>query len=178
MMSLIHPSIHDDNIHNFVFHVLNCIITCTHVCPCVQPSVSPRASPPPTAPKTHSKPRPPHSASPSLSVESHSHMGSLRHTLGSPDSQYSDREVAGPETVIGEAPGAMGPTHGTRGGVSHKIQQLLNTLKRPRKNRRPVEEYYHDDEMPSQSAPHTSNLTVLYSPPPSPPLSLSFSCCG
>jgi hypothetical protein len=31
------------------------------------------------------------------------------------------------------------------GGVSHKIQQLLNTLKRPKKNRRPIEEYFRDD---------------------------------
>ena len=33
-----------------------------------------------------------------------------------------------------------------RGGVSHKIQQLLNTLKRPKKHARAVEEYYMDDE--------------------------------
>ena len=35
---------------------------------------------------------------------------------------------------------------GGQGGVSHKIQQLLNTLKRPKKNRRPIEEYYTDDD--------------------------------
>ena len=40
----------------------------------------------------------------------------------------------------------MVPTHGSKGGVSHKIQQLLNTLKRPRKNRKAIEDYYHDDE--------------------------------
>lgn len=74
-------------------------------------------------------------------------MGSLRHTLGSPDSAHS----AGPETVLGEAPeGMIGPTQISHGGVSHKIQQLLNTLKRPRKNRRPVEEYYHEDEIPGE----------------------------
>ena len=32
-----------------------------------------------------------------------------------------------------------------KGGVSHKIQQLLNTLKRPKKIRRPIEEYFRDD---------------------------------
>ena len=35
--------------------------------------------------------------------------------------------------------GAQGP------GVSHKIQQLLNTLKRPKKNRKPIEQYYTED---------------------------------
>ncbi len=30
-------------------------------------------------------------------------------------------------------------------GVSHKIQQLLNTLKRPKKNRKPIEQYYTED---------------------------------
>ena len=40
---------------------------------------------------------------------------------------------------------AVAPTHGSKGGVSHKIQQLLNTLKRPKKNRRPIEEYYQDE---------------------------------
>ena len=40
----------------------------------------------------------------------------------------------------------MAPAHGGKGGVSHKIQQLLNTLKRPKKNRRPIEDYYHDDD--------------------------------
>lgn len=37
-----------------------------------------------------------------------------------------------------------------KGGVSHKIQQLLNTLKRPKKNRRPIEEYFRDDETERQ----------------------------
>lgn len=41
---------------------------------------------------------------------------------------------------------AVAPTHGSKGGVSHKIQQLLNTLKRPKKNRRPIEEYYQDED--------------------------------
>lgn len=76
-------------------------------------------------------------------------MGSLRHTLGSPEYTAD----LGPETVLADIPGAAmaAPAHGSRGGVSHKIQQLLNTLKRPRKNRRPVEDYYHDDEVPSKS---------------------------
>ena len=46
---------------------------------------------------------------------------------------------AGPETVLDSTPGA-------KGGVSQKIQQLLNTLKRPKKNRRPIEEYYQDQD--------------------------------
>lgn len=76
-------------------------------------------------------------------------MGSLRHPLGSPDysSPLDYSQELGPETVVGDTPMA-GPAHGSRGGVSHKIQQLLNTLKRPRKNRKPVEDYYHDDEAP------------------------------
>jgi hypothetical protein len=37
------------------------------------------------------------------------------------------------------------PSDSRGGGVSHKIQQLLNTLKRPKKNRRPIEEYFRDD---------------------------------
>ena len=41
----------------------------------------------------------------------------------------------------------VAPTHGSKGGVSHKIQQLLNTLKRPKKNRRPIEEYYQEEDM-------------------------------
>ena len=125
-----------------VTHVCSVIPTCTYMSTHVQ--ASPRASPPPTAPKHPKQPRPP----PSSAVESHSHMGSLRHTLGSPDSAHS---AGGPETVLAETPGNMiGPAHGSHGGVSHKIQQLLNTLKRPRKNRRPVEEYYHDDEAPGE----------------------------
>ena len=40
----------------------------------------------------------------------------------------------------------MAPAHDGKGGVSHKIQQLLNTLKRPKKNRRPIEDYYQDDD--------------------------------
>ncbi len=53
----------------------------------------------------------------------------------------------GPETVLDDVPPPlMAPTHGAKGGVSHKIQQLLNTLKRPRKNRKPIEDYYMDDE--------------------------------
>ena len=53
--------------------------------------------------------------------------------------------VAGPETVLDEVP-MMGPSHVGKAGVSHKIQQLLNTLKRPKKSRRPIEEYYQEDE--------------------------------
>ncbi len=86
--------------------------------------------------------------SPESTGSSSPHMGSLRHPLGSSLEMPQD---FGPETVLGEAPppeAPLGPTHGSRGGVSHKIQQLLNTLKRPRKNRRPVEDYYHDDEEP------------------------------
>lgn len=45
---------------------------------------------------------------------------------------------------------AVAPTHGSKGGVSHKIQQLLNTLKRPKKNRRPIEEYYQDEDGASE----------------------------
>ena len=45
----------------------------------------------------------------------------------------------GPETVLSSAPGG-------KGGVSQKIQQLLNTLKRPKKNKRPIEEYYQEDK--------------------------------
>ena len=47
--------------------------------------------------------------------------------------------MTGPETVLSSAPGG-------KGGVSQKIQQLLNTLKRPKKNRRPIEEYYQDQD--------------------------------
>ena len=75
-------------------------------------------------------------------------MGSLRHPLGGGSPEMPTE--LGPETVLGDPPqtAPLGPAHGSRGGVSHKIQQLLNTLKRPRKNRRPVEDYYHDDEEP------------------------------
>ena len=48
----------------------------------------------------------------------------------------------------------MGPAHDGKGGVSHKIQQLLNTLRRPRKNRRPIEEYYLDED-DAGTHPHT-----------------------
>lgn len=55
-----------------------------------------------------------------------------------------------PETMVtGETP-AVAPAYSSHGGVSHKIQQLLNTLKRPRKSRKPVEDYYHDDEVPGE----------------------------
>ena len=43
--------------------------------------------------------------------------------------------------------GGGGGAGAAKGGVSHKIQQLLNTLKRPKKNRRPIEEYFRDDEI-------------------------------
>ena len=63
----------------------------------------------------------------------------------------------------------MGPAHGGKGGVSHKIQQLLNTLKRPKKNRRPIEDYYHDDES-GMCVCVSSNIllsfTSLLLPPP------------
>ena len=53
----------------------------------------------------------------------------------------------GPETLLDDLSSPiMAPAHGGKGGVSHKIQQLLNTLKRPKKNRRPIEDYYLDDE--------------------------------
>ncbi len=70
-------------------------------------------------------------------------MGSLRHPLGSAESSVS----RGQETIIGGNP-VIGPAHTSQGGVSHKIQQLLNTLKRPRKNKKPVEDYYQDDDTP------------------------------
>lgn len=105
--------------------------------PNAQSTASPRTSPPPTAPK--SKPRPPPS-----SATDHAHMGSLRHPLGSPE---SPPEYVGPEAMVMAERPVIGPAHTSQGGVSHKIQQLLNTLKRPRKNRRPVEDYYHDDEV-------------------------------
>ena len=54
------------------------------------------------------------------------------------------------QSLLGAAAGGIGPSHGGIGGVSHKIQQLVNTLKRPRKNRRPIEEYYQDDENSSE----------------------------
>ena len=74
--------------------------------------------------------------------------------------------------MIGESPAAAPPAYGGHGGVSHKIQQLLNTLKRPRKNRRPVEEYYHDDEAPGENArspPRLANApdNLLLIPPAS-----------
>jgi len=46
--------------------------------------------------------------------------------------------------VFEEPPAVMGPSG--VGGVSSKIQQLLNTLKRPKKNKKPIEQYYQDDE--------------------------------
>ena len=61
----------------------------------------------------------------------------------------------------------MGPAHDGKGGVSHKIQQLLNTLRRPRKNRRPIEEYYLDEDDAgthpltlTPSHPHTLTLCL------------------
>ena len=53
--------------------------------------------------------------------------------------QVLDGAMAGPETMIDATPSG-------KGGVSQKIQQLLNTLKRPKKNRRPIEEYYLDQD--------------------------------
>ncbi len=115
----------------------------------MQYATPPRTSPPPTAPKTHPKPHP---APPSGEAPPY-HMGSLRHTLGSPEAAND----FGPETVLGDS-SAIVPTHSSTGGVSHKIQQLLNTLKRPRKNRRPVEEYYHDNE----EAPGEHYISALH----------------
>ena len=43
--------------------------------------------------------------------------------------------------------GGGGGPGAAKGGVSHKIQQLLNTLKRPKKNRRPIEEYFKDEDI-------------------------------
>ena len=61
---------------------------------------------------------------------------------------------------------AMAPAHGGKGGVSHKIQQLLNTLKRPKKNRRPIEDYYHDDESGMCVCVSSNILLSFTSPPP------------
>ena len=60
-----------------------------------------------------------------------------------------------PETMIESMPGRMVAGE-IRGGVSNKIQQLLNTLKRPKKSRKPIEEYYQDDsrDLAPQSDPN------------------------
>jgi acyl-CoA synthetase (AMP-forming)/AMP-acid ligase II len=82
-------------------------------------------TPPPTAPKTtRPRPNPPNN------------QGSLRMVKGGSSGAAM---MTGPETVLSSAPGG-------KGGVSQKIQQLLNTLKRPKKNRRPIEEYYQDQD--------------------------------
>ena len=61
---------------------------------------------------------------------------------------------AGPETVLDSSPG------GAKGGVSQKIQQLLNTLKRPKKNRRPIEEYYQDQD-PGERERHDQTCSTV-----------------
>ena len=76
-------------------------------------------------------------------------MGSLRHPLGYPEAPPPD-VLSSDAVMVGDAP-ALVPAHSSHGGVSHKIQQLLNTLKRPRKTSRPVEDYYHDDEVPGEA---------------------------
>ncbi|KAL5489571.1 hypothetical protein EMCRGX_G018680 [Ephydatia muelleri] len=75
-----------------------------------------KGSPPPTAPKKTSK----------APVQQPPHIG------------RAEPIAADRETVIGDSPGK-------NGAVSHKIQQLLNTLKRPKKHRGPVEELYQED---------------------------------
>ena len=93
-------------------------------------------TPPPTAPKT-SRPRPPNP----------SNQGSLRMVKGGQSvggttgGVTGGAEGGGPETVLDSM-----PQGGEKGVVSQKIQQLLNTLKRPKKNRRPIEEYYQDKD--------------------------------
>ncbi len=79
---------------------------------------SPRGSPPPTAPKTKA-----------------------RHPASSPLTQTTSPPP--PELVLG---GEFPSVGGGGGGVSHKIQQLLNTLKRPKKTKRPIEQYYREEE--------------------------------
>ena len=113
-------------------------------------------TPPPTAPKTtRPRPNPPNN------------QGSLRMVKGGSSAAAVAGE-GGPETVLNSMPGG-------KGGVSQKIQQLLNTLKRPKKNRRPIEEYYQDKEtrellLPFSLSPFLllfiSSLTL--SSPPSP----------
>ena len=56
----------------------------------------------------------------------------------------------------------VAPTHGSKGGVSHKIQQLLNTLKRPKKNRRPIEEFYQDEDGASKYSTGSYINIVLF----------------
>ena len=92
-------------------------------------SVQATATPPPTAPKT-TRPRPPNP----------SNQGSLRMVKGGQVGAVGG-VGGGPETVLDSSPGGGG-----KGVVSQKIQQLLNTLKRPKKNRRPIEEYYQDKD--------------------------------
>ena len=58
---------------------------------------------------------------------------------------------------------AVAPTHASKGGVSHKIQQLLNTLKRPKKNRRPIEEYYQDED--KSELTYSNSLSNTVEPP-------------
>lgn len=100
-------------------HIQPHSLTQTHTC---TPHTQSTPTPPPTAPKT-TRPRP-----------SPANQGSLRKGGGIPGGG-----ATGPETVLDSSP--VG-----KGGVSQKIQQLLNTLKRPKKNRRPIEEYYQDQD--------------------------------
>ncbi|XP_019861409.1 PREDICTED: disco-interacting protein 2 homolog C-like [Amphimedon queenslandica] len=72
--------------------------------------------------------------------------GSLTHGVAPPTAPKPRRAPARPQNVEGMTGGGGGPG-AAKGGVSHKIQQLLNTLKRPKKNRRPIEEYFRDEDI-------------------------------
>ena len=101
-------------------------------------------TPPPTAPKT-ARSRPPAG-----------HQGSLRMAMGGGGGGVASGGATGPETVLDSTPGG-------KSGVSQKIQQLLNTLKRPKKNRRPIEEYYQDQTAGYWSAfCYTCTCTYTY----------------
>ena len=145
MFGQVHYMIWSSSIFGYMYVLLLCeqnFYLRTHTLSLTQSTVSPHTSPPPTAPKSRSRLLP--------NTDSHAHMGSLRHPLGSPEGRRQG--LTSPEGTVPDVEDqpTIAPAHSSHGGVSHKIQQLLNTLKRPRNSKKPVEDYYHDDEVPGE----------------------------